>query len=94
MSACIIICCPDDRFLKRRYLRCPVCMCITETVIRFEAWYDATYYCCKCGDAWAGAELLERPFRRNWRAAAVRRARRLWDQATYGPPPTLEELLR
>ena len=88
----ITICRPDNRFLRRRYHRCPVDECITEQVVRYEAWYGPTVWCCKCGDSWSGGELCTRPFARDWRRDAVRKARRLWDQATYGPPPSFTEL--
>lgn len=86
MTPHVVICLPAY-WLRREYTRCPVDECITEMVTRFEAWYDPVTWCTKCGDAWSGGELLERPFRRGWRAGAVRVARELWDQATYGPPP-------
>jgi len=88
----ITICRPDNRFLRRRYWRCPIDECITEQVVRYEAWYGPTVWCCKCGDSWGEGGLHERPFARNWRRDAVRKARRLWDSATYGPPPSFEEL--
>lgn len=82
----------DDRFLRKRYLRCPTCECITETVVRFEAYYGISQYCCKCGDAWEDGWLRPRPFTRSWRRLAVSRFRRLWEQATFGPDPTFEDL--
>lgn len=88
----VIVCGPDNRFLRRRYWRCTFCECITEQVVRFEVWYDATVWCCRCGDSWAGGELHARPWRQNWRRDAARKARRLWDRATYGPPPSLQEM--
>jgi hypothetical protein len=62
-------------------------------VWRFELWYAPTIYCCRCGDSWDAEEgRHERPFARGWRRDAVRCARQLWDQATYGPPPTVEQM--
>lgn len=88
-----IVCLPSDRFLRRRYQRCSTCECITEQVVRFEEWYAPTIWCCRCGEAWDGEEgRHERPFRRNWRQESVRTARAMWDRATYGPPPSLEDL--
>jgi hypothetical protein len=88
----VIVCGPDNRFLRRRYQRCPIDQCISEQVVRYELWHGPTVWCCKCGDSWGDGELLERPFLRGWRKDAVRDARRLWDRATYGPAPTLHEL--
>ena len=88
----VVVCRPDNRFLRRRYQRCPMCECTTEMVVRYELWHAPTVWCCRCGDSWSGGELHERPFRRGWRDEAVRRARQLWDLATYGEPPTLEQL--
>lgn len=88
----IVVCRPDGRFLRRHYLRCPTDECITEQVVRYEEWYAPTIWCCRCGDSWDAEEgLRPRPFRRNWRRDAVRKARALWDRATYGPPPTLAD---
>lgn len=88
----VIVCRPDDRFLRRMYRRCSTCECITEQVIRYEEWYAPTIWCCRCGESWDGEEgRHERPFQRNWRHEAVRRARARWDRATYGPAPTLED---
>lgn len=86
----LTICRPDDSGLRRRIWRCPTCECRTETVVRYEAWYDPTVVCCRCGDSWGSEGRFERPFHRHWRRDAVRRARPLWDLATYGPPPGLE----
>ena len=88
----VVICRPDDRFLRRRYWRCPVCQCRTESVFRYELWHGVTIWCCRCGDSWGDGELLLRPFARGWRREATRRARRLWDQALFGPAPTMHEL--
>lgn len=83
----------DNRFLRKRYLRCPVCECITEMVVRHEAYYGATTFCCRCGDSWQDGELSPRPFSSHWRKRAVARHRKLWDRATHGPAPTLKEML-
>lgn len=78
--------------LRKRYRRCPVCECTTEMVERHEGWYGLTVMCCRCGDSWNDGELDPRPFSRGWRITAVREHRHLWDIATHGPDPTLEEL--
>jgi hypothetical protein len=83
---------PDNRFLRRSYRRCPIDECITEQVTRFELWYDATTWCTKCGESWAGGQMFPRPFQRGWRRKAQQWARTLWDRATYGDPPSLAEL--
>lgn len=88
----IVACLPDNRFLRRRYQRCPVDECITEQVVRFELWHGPTIWCTRCGDTWSDGEMLPRPLARGWRRTAQRAARRLWDLATYGPAPTLAEL--
>jgi hypothetical protein len=82
----------SDRFLKKRYVRCPVCECTTEMAVRYEAWYGASYYCCRCGDSWCDGEMYGRPLARYWRRDAVQKHRKLWDRATFGPAPTFEEL--
>lgn len=84
---------PDDRFLRRSYRRCPIDECVTEQVTRYELWYDPKTWCTKCGESWSGGEIFARPFRRNWRPEAQRVARALWDRATYGAPPTYDELV-
>jgi hypothetical protein len=89
----VIICRPSDEFLRKRYLHCVMCQVTTEAVLRFEAWYGVTHYCCRCGDAWTDGELHERPFARGWRDRAVRKHRKLWDQATHGPGPTFAQLM-
>lgn len=94
ISSGVLVCWPDNRFLRRLYRRCPTDQCITEQVIRYEAWYAPTIWCCKCGDTWDAEEgLHERPFRRGWRREAARAARHLWHEATYGPPPTVDQLI-
>lgn len=35
----VVICRPSDRFLRKRYWRCPMCECTTEAVFRYELWY-------------------------------------------------------
>lgn len=82
----------DNRFLRKRYIRCPCCQCTTEMVVRYEAYYGLTTYCCRCGDSWQDGEMFPRPFQRGWRKAAIRRYRKLWDQATHGAAPTLQEM--
>lgn len=91
-DAVVIICGPGTRFLRKRYLRCPSCTCITETVTRDGGYWGYEHRCCRCGDAWVDGELLERPFRPGWRRDAIARHRRLWDLATHGPDPTPQEL--
>jgi hypothetical protein len=86
------ICGPGYNHLRKRYLRCPSCQCITETVTQDGGYWGFEIMCCRCGDAWLDGELLERPFRRGWRADRIRVHRRLWDIATHGPNPTAREL--
>lgn len=82
----------DGRFLRKRYIRCPSCECTTEMVVRYEAWYGNTWYCCRCGDSWQEEGMNQRPFERGWRRKAIARHRALWDAATHGPDPTPEQL--
>lgn len=90
----IVICRPSDAFLRKRYQRCPVCECITETVERHEAWYGLHVMCCRCGDSWTDGYLDPRPFSRGWRNTSVREHRALWDRASHGPEPTIDDLLQ
>jgi hypothetical protein len=83
---------PDNRYLRKTIVRCPVCECMTEMVARHEAYYGTTLSCCRCGDSWGDGERYPRPFARGWRKAAVKKHRKLWDRATHGPPPTFQEL--
>lgn len=87
----VVVCRPGG-VLRRSYSRCPTCERITEQVTRYEVWYDPQTWCTRCGDSWAGGELVARPFARGWRRDAVRWARALWDAATYGGTPQLAEL--
>lgn len=87
-----IVCGPDNTTLRKRYLRCPMCECTTETVTRDDGWYGRVVMCCRCGDSWSDGELHERPFARGWRQRAIAKHRSLWDLATHGPDPTFEEM--
>lgn len=82
----------SNRFLRKRYVRCPTDECITEFVVRFEAYHGDTWMCCKCGDSWSDEGLNYRPFERDWRKKAASYHRRLWDLATHGPSPTYDDL--
>jgi hypothetical protein len=82
---------PDNRFLRCRILRCPFEGRKQEMVVRYEEWYLPTIYCCGCGDSWSEGGRVPRPFHRHWRRDRVREYRKLWDQATYGPPPHLDD---
>jgi hypothetical protein len=82
----------DDRFLRKRIQRCPIDECMTEMAVRYEAYYGVTTYCCKCGDWWQDGELCPRPFARGWRKAQAKRFRRFWDQAVFGPAPSMQDL--
>lgn len=88
----VIVCGPDDSFLRKRYLRCPMCECRTETVVRYELWYGSTVHCLRCGDSWCDGELHPRPFSPGWRRKSIARGRRLWDRATHGPAPSLHDM--
>ena len=91
MSTAGVIICRPSGHLRKRYLRCSTCECITEMVARYEYFHGATYYCCRCGDTWWDGELGHRPFARNWRQRAVRRHREMWDRATFGPAPDWDQ---
>jgi hypothetical protein len=91
ISPGVIACGPNPSNRRKRYLRCPMCECITETVVSFGGWYGISCFCCRCGDGWCDGELYERPFARGWRKRAIARHRRMWDEATHGPEPTLYE---
>lgn len=88
----VIVCGPDNRFLRRRIIRCPFCQCMREMVVRYEGWYGPTVMCTGCGDSWSDGERYQRPFRRNWRPDLVARYRALYAAATHGPAPSYEEL--
>lgn len=92
MTAGIHINWASDKFLRKRYMRCPSCQCTTEMVVRHEAYYGLTAYCCRCGDSWQDGEMAARPFAPGWRREAIRAHRALWDRATHGPDPTVEQL--
>lgn len=87
-----VVCRSSDRLLRKRYLRCPMCQCTTEHVLRFDGVYGLMHMCCRCGDAWSEGELMERPFYRYWRRDSIRQHRALWDLASHGPDPTVDEL--
>lgn len=82
----------SDRFLRKVITYCPTDECITEMVARHERWHGTSLYCCKCGESWADEGRYPRPFRPGWRAKAVAYHRELWDRASHGPPPTMDEL--
>lgn len=88
----VIICTPS-RFYRRWYQRCTTCECITEQVVGYTIWYGDTTWCCRCGESWDNEEgRRPRPFARNWRRDSARKARLLWDEATYGGRPTMEQM--
>lgn len=87
-----IVCGPDNRYLRRRIIRCPYCECMREMVVRYEGYYDATVMCTGCGDSWCDGERYPRPFSRNWRKSSVARYRALYAIATHGPAPSFEEM--
>jgi hypothetical protein len=92
MNTVVHICGPSDEFLRKRYLRCPICQCITEHVTRDGGYWGYERHCCRCGDSWIDGELCPRPFKRGWRQKSIASVRRMWDRATHGPDPTYEEL--
>jgi hypothetical protein len=61
-------------------------------VFIFAAYYDTVMLCSRCGDGWGEDGLFDRPLSRYWRRDAVAAIRKLWDRATYGPPPTFAEM--
>ena len=60
------------------FRRCPVCKHDAHLVGATQDWYDTTWTCCRCGDSWAGGELLPRPFQRYWRRRSIASATRKW----------------
>lgn len=78
-------------FYRKRYLRCPTCECTTECVVAFYEWHDPWAGCCRCGESWSHEGIAERPWYRYWRRDRVRVHRKLWDEATFGPPPSLRD---
>jgi len=82
---CLILCAPSS-VTWRRVRECPTCECRRRFVVQSYVWYDAIWTCCACGDSWSAGERMGRPFRRGWRADAIRKAQRKWDAA-----PTREE---
>lgn len=77
---------------RRRILRCPVDERLTECVVTVFVWHDPIVRCARCGESWSGGYMAERPFARGWRKEAQSKARKAWDEATYGPFPTLAEM--
>jgi hypothetical protein len=92
IGAGVVICRSDNRHLRRRVVRCPICQSMEEMVVQFEGWHSPTVMCTGCGDSWQDGELCYRPFARGWRKREVERYRALWDIATHGPAPSFEEL--
>ena len=88
----IHVCGHGYRNLRKRYLRCPSCQCITEMVTQDGGYWGFEVMCCRCGDSWMDGERAERPFERGWRKKAIEQHRRMWDIATHGPDPTAREL--
>lgn len=80
-------------FPLRKLMRCPNCERETRFAGRAYVWYDTTWICCECGDAWAGGERCERPFRPRWRAESMAEAEKIWAEAgQYSPAEYLEWL--
>ncbi len=77
---------------RRRILYCPVDGRRTECVVTQYVWHDTRVQCARCGEGWEDGAMWERPFAPGWRKAAQAEARRLWDEAPYGPFPTLAEM--
>ena len=86
----VIVCGPNPTNYRKRYWRCSTCQCITEQVALYELWHGMSRRCCRCGEHWDEEGGTWRPFAPGWRKAAVRRARELWDIATFGPPPSFD----
>jgi len=66
------------------WARCPVCEHQAHLVGATQDWYDTTWTCCRCGDSWAGDELMDRPFVRGWRKHAISAAARKWWEVLLG----------
>jgi hypothetical protein len=70
-----------DSIAVRRISYCPTC----DKRRRFSGtdalWYGPIWTCLGCGDRWSDGERLERPFKRGWREASRRDARKVWDTA-------------
>lgn len=88
--------CGSPYFLIKRYLRCPICECVTEMVQCWHPWLGSTFGCCRCGDGWDGGtgELLERPFARGWRWRQARAYQQKWLRARHAGPSVLWGMMR
>lgn len=81
--------------VRRRVGRCWGACGMVEAalvVTEISPWYGSVVRCTGCGDGWADGEMLPRPFRRGWRAAAVADAQRLWDLSCSCPIVRDEDL--
>ena len=88
----VIICDGGGMAYRRRLLRCPIDMRITEFAVGYPAspWYDPILYCTACGLRWSDGEMWRPPFQRGWRAKWQAEARALWRDAPYGPEPPVD----
>jgi hypothetical protein len=69
---------PGPRPQLTAFRRCPFCQHEAHLIGHVQEWYDTMWHCCRCGDGWAGGEMLPRPFRPGWRPQAIREAQRAW----------------
>ena len=81
MAAAIHIHAPRPVEVLRRIHRCPTCERRRRFVALVYEWYEATWTCCGCGDAWTDGERHERPFLRGWRAKPIAKAKRAWAES-------------
>lgn len=74
---------PGPKPTITRYTVCPVCETVTPFVGLTQDWYNTIWICTRCGDQFDVDEgRYPRPFERGWRPRAIRRAVRLWWDAT------------
>lgn len=83
MTVNVTVC---GRTITKRWfvMTCPVCGISDSVILQSlagSAYWGSIQRCTNCGDAWAEGELLGRPFRRGWRADAVRKAQVDMDEA-------------
>lgn len=83
-SGGVTVCQPRTTWIRKVRV-CPCCGERHRIIGMSQEWYDTIWTCCGCGDAWAGGELLPRPFRPGWRDQARAEARRNWRASLLVP---------
>lgn len=77
-----VVICRPEALACRRIMHCWTCERRRLFVQKFGGvWYPDVLTCLTCGDSWSSEGRMERPWVRAWRKEAVRRARKLLDEA-------------